>query len=188
MLFRSSEVAGQTDFNFYPENEARESFEEEQRILKTGRPLINKLERAKGRDGSESWQSITKVPIYNQQNTVTGLIGLAHDITKLKQTEQALRETEEKYRKIFENSVEGIFQTSPDGKYLSANPALARLYGYVSPQEMMSELTNIQEQLYVDPDRRGQFRQLISLNNSVTGFESEIRRDRKSTRRTPVTQ
>ncbi|AFZ19862.1 response regulator [Allocoleopsis franciscana] len=93
---------------------------------------------------------------------------------KRRQSENALRETEEKYRTIFENAVDGIFQTTLDGHYLSANPALARIYGYESPEELIANLTNISEQLYVDPNRRIEFKQLIQEHGTVSDFESQI--------------
>ncbi len=86
--------------------------------------------------------------------------------------------TEAKFRSIFENSIDGIFQTTPDGKYLSVNPSLARIYGYDSGEQMIRELTNIAKQLYVDSDRRQQFISLIETNGKVAGFESQVyRRD-----------
>lgn len=91
----------------------------------------------------------------------------------------ALKESEAKYRSIFENSVDGIFQTTVDGHYLSVNPALARIYGYDSPQQMLNEIVDIQTQIYVDPDRRQQFRALMEANDTITKFESQIyKRDR----------
>src|SRR4028118_840155 len=56
------------------------------------------------------------------------------------QVEEALRQAEQKYRSIFENAVEGIFQTTPDGRYQSCNPALARIYGYESPEKLLTTL------------------------------------------------
>lgn len=97
-----------------------------------------------------------------------------------KRSEVAMLEAEEKYRGIFENTVEGIFQTSADGRYLSANPALARIYGYDSPEELKRELTDIGGELYVLPGRRNEFIRLMELNDVVAGFESQIRRRDKS--------
>ena len=77
------------------------------------------------------------------------------------QAKVALFKAEEKYRSIFVNAVEGIFQTTPDGRYLSANPALTRIYGYSSPDELMASLTNIEKSLYVDPHRRAEFIKLM---------------------------
>ncbi|MGF1522234.1 MAG: PAS domain S-box protein [Leptolyngbyaceae cyanobacterium] len=98
------------------------------------------------------------------------------DITERNQAEEALREAEAKYRNIFEHAVEGIFQTTLDGRYISANPALARIYGYASADAMMAELTNIQQQLYVEPERRQAFVRALQRDGSVTGFESQVYR------------
>jgi PAS domain S-box-containing protein len=83
---------------------------------------------------------------------------------------------EEQYRSIFENSVEGIFQTTVDGRYLKANRKLAEIYGYNTPQELMDALTNIEHQLYVNPDRRREFAALLDAQNVVWGFESQVRK------------
>lgn len=98
------------------------------------------------------------------------------DITERNQAEEALRQAEAKYRNIFENAVEGIFQSTVEGRYLSANPALARIYGYTSADEMMLELTSIQQQLYVNPDRRQEFVQALQQTGAVTDFESQVYR------------
>ncbi len=102
--------------------------------------------------------------------------GIFRDITERKQTELALRQTEEKYRSIFEHIVEGIFQTSPEGRYLSANPALARIYGYDSPHDLSTRISNIATDVYVDPQRRAQFVTQIAVCDRVANFESEVRR------------
>jgi len=174
------EVIGKTDFDFHPAEQAREFYNDEQNILLTGQPLINKLEKQIDVDGKEIWASVTKVPIYTQSGGIAGLVGLSCDITQLKQAEQALRQAEEKYRAIYENSVEGIFQTTRDGHFLSANPALARLYGYGSPEEVVTALTDIEHQLYVDPKRRDEFSRLMRERGAVSGFESQIFRKDKS--------
>ena len=173
-------VIGKTDFDFHPREQAQEFFNDEQHIMLTGEPLINKLERQIATDGSEIWASVTKVPIISQSGAVTGVVGLSRDITQLKQTENALRQAEEKYRTIYENSVEGIFQTTRDGHFITANPALARLYGYASQEELVQALTDIEHQLYLDPKRREEFAAQMREHGSVTGFESEVLRKDKS--------
>ncbi len=172
------EIEGKTDFDFFPQPLAQEYYADEQRIILTGQSMIAKLERQVDPDGNEIWASVTKIPTYNQAGAITGIIGLSRDITQLKQTEQALRQAEEKYRAIFENAVEGIFQTTADGRYLSANPALARMYGFESPEELIQALTDIRHQLYVNPQRRDEFLRLMKERGSVSGFESQVyRRD-----------
>ena len=91
-------------------------------------------------------------------------------------TAAALGESERKYRDIYENAVEGIFQTSPDGRMLSANPALARIYGYETPEEVLEALQDVSQQLYVDPSSRTEFVRLLEEQDVIQSFESEITR------------
>jgi PAS domain S-box-containing protein len=78
------------------------------------------------------------------------------------------------YRAFFDHAVEGIFRTTPAGHYLAVNQALADIYGYPSPQALMSRLTDIGQQLYVEPRRREEFRQQMQSQDIVTNFVSEI--------------
>src|SRR6202453_5200458 len=81
---------------------------------------------------------------------------------------------ETNYRSIVEHAIEGIFQTSPDGHYLLANPALASIYGYGSVDELKSSVKEIARQLYVDPSRRAEFIRLMDEHDAVWDFESQI--------------
>jgi len=101
---------------------------------------------------------------------------IVRDITEQKQAAAAQQQVEQKYRSIFENALEGIFQTTPDGQYLSANPALARIYGYDSPEDLRNHFTNIAHQLYVDPDRRQAFVHQMQTHGLVSHFESQVYR------------
>ncbi|WP_442944913.1 PAS domain-containing sensor histidine kinase [Nostoc sp.] len=94
---------------------------------------------------------------------------------ELESAYQKLKLAETKYRTIFENAVEGIFQSSPNGRYITANPALARIYGYSLAEEVTANSTDI-EQLYVDPNRRAEFVRLMEKYGSVSEFESQIYR------------
>ncbi len=85
-------------------------------------------------------------------------------------------DAEAKFRGIFDNAIEGIFQTTPDGTYLSANPALARIYGFHSVDELMNQVTDIADQLYVDPQQRARFAQMLNDNDLITDFESQVYR------------
>ena len=88
----------------------------------------------------------------------------------------ALLAAEEKYHSVFDHLVEGIFQTTPEGRYLMANAALARIYGYGSPEELMHSLTDIGQRLYVDQGRRDDFVRLMQQHDTITAFESQVHR------------
>lgn len=86
------------------------------------------------------------------------------------------RDAEAIYRSMFENAIEGIYQSTPDGRYLAVNAALARMYGYEKPEEMMTHVSDIQNQIYVDPTFRGRFRQEIESAGAIHGLEYQVRR------------
>lgn len=96
--------------------------------------------------------------------------------------EQARARAEAKYRSIFENSLEGIYQTSVDGRLLIANPALARIAGYESPEAMIAAVSNVGEQIYVHREDRIRFQEQLQTGGTVRGFESQMQRRDGSSR------
>lgn len=101
---------------------------------------------------------------------------VSNEIRAREEAAEAARKAELRYRALFENALEGIFQTTPEGLYSSANPRLAEIYGYASADELMAEVRDIGSQLYVDPARREAFRQCMAQQGKVVGFESQVRR------------
>lgn len=83
----------------------------------------------------------------------------------------ARKQAEQRYKSIFENAMEGIFQSSPEGRYLNVNPAMARLYGYESPAEMIESVKSIADQIYVNPAERAEFIKLLHAQNAVEHYE-----------------
>ena len=92
------------------------------------------------------------------------------------QLDQALLAAEEQYHSLFDHLVEGIFQTTPEGRYLLANSALARIYGFSSPEELIEDLTDIGQRLYVAEGRRDEFIRLMQEHDTLTSFESQVYR------------
>ncbi len=127
-------------------------------------------------DGGTRWVSERGCPLYNERGEVEAIEGFMQDITQRRLSEAAAREAEERYRSIFENALEGIYQTSPDGRYLNFNPALARIYGYESAVELILGICDIQKQLYVDPFKREEFIALMSAHGQVSNFEAQVYR------------
>lgn len=126
-----------------------------------------------GRDGEEKW-------VLERGVGVTGEAGerileaYLEDITDRVLAHLQLAETELRYRSIFENSVVGMFQTTESGRYLAANQALATLYRYPTPEDLISSLADISTGLYIDTRRRDEFKCMIQRDGRVIDFESEI--------------
>ena len=95
--------------------------------------------------------------------------------------EKALREAEEKYRSIFENAVEGIFQSTPGGHLLSVNPALAKMHGYDSPEDMVTSITDLGYQIFVRPQQREEFKRKLEEDGVVRNQEYQVYRKDRST-------
>ncbi len=131
-------------------------------------------------DGKVVWLKERGMPITDNQGDVTGIQGFIQDVTSYKNTLCSLQQTEERYRSIFENAVEGIFQTSPKGQYLAVNPALANIYGYASAEELIENLRDIQQELYIDSKRRDEFVREMDIHGLVQNFESLVYKKDKS--------
>jgi len=101
---------------------------------------------------------------------------LLDEVRERKQTEAALQQTETKYRRIFENATEGIFQSSYAGRYISVNPALAKIYGYDSPEDLMHSVTDIGKGVYVEPQRRAELVVYLEQFEQIEASESEVYR------------
>jgi PAS domain S-box-containing protein len=97
------------------------------------------------------------------------------DITPRRKVEEALKESEERYRTIFNDAILGIYQSTPGGRYLRVNPAFARISGYSSPEQMVGEVTDIAKQIYVNPDDRARIKKLLSEKGMVKDFPAQIR-------------
>ncbi|MDD5007148.1 MAG: PAS domain S-box protein [Syntrophorhabdaceae bacterium] len=97
-----------------------------------------------------------------------------HDITSRKQTEKALQESEIKYRNIFNDAILGIYQTTPEGRILNANPALVKMYGYDTSEELINDVTATQ--MYVNPEDREIFKRILSKEGAVEKFEVPFRK------------
>ena len=117
-----------------------------------------------------------KIPYLEFQPFARVLAEMGKKITRqLKEVSQA----EEKYRNIFENAVEGIFQSTIEGRFISVSPSMAKIYGYDSPQELIAEVSDIGSQCYAQPEDRDEFTRRICQDGLVQRFEAKmVRRDK----------
>jgi PAS domain S-box-containing protein len=142
----------------------------------------NQAERY-GFDETDYLAAVRRVPVVSAERLetvlkfVSHLAGLLGDLglrhLKQLEAEEALRASESKYRNIFENAVEGIFRCEVDGRYVQVNPALARMHGYNSPEEMMKQVLSMEQHLFVEPGERDLFFSLLRSQELVKAFESE---------------
>lgn len=126
-----------------------------------------------GLKGTKRWLEMHATPLRDHKGEISQILSVTRDITERKENEQALKWAEEKYRSIFENAVEGIYQSTRDGKYISVNPAMARILGYTSPEELVRTVSDIATQVYVEPFRRTEFVRLLEDRGEVRDFEYE---------------
>lgn len=144
--------------------EQNETFEVEYRIQRA--------------DGRLCWVLERGVGIKNACGELVCIEGYIQDISGQMAANEAMLEAVRRYSSIFEHATEGIFQTTPDGRYLNANPALAQIYGHTSARDLIEYLRDIRRQLYVSPERRDDFLELMLSHGMVRNFESQVyRRD-----------
>lgn len=165
-----SELEGRSFFELiHPDD--RESTRQAVEELASQRAVTGFVNRYRCADGSYRWFEWRSYPVGDF------IYAAARDITERRQTEEALKKSEEKYRDIFERAAEGIFQSTPEGRFLSVNPSFAQMLGYDSPDELVALVTDIGAQLYVHPEERLRFTgELESSASVIAGFEHEFYR------------
>ena len=130
--------------------------------------------RLRHRDGSSRWVCERGAPIYDAATNSWILEGFIEDISKRRHADEARRQAEARYQGIFQNALEGIYHTSPDGRLLVANPALARILGYDSPEQLMAAVNDVGTQVYVEPQRRADLLSALERDGSVRAFEFQV--------------
>ena len=120
----------------------------------------------------------TSIIRHNDQNVILGFI---RDITERKQAAQALHDSEERYRLLFEEAIEGIGRTTLDGRPIMANKAMARMLGYDSPQDIFNKVTDLASQVYANPEKRREIINRLKQEGRITGNEVFFKRQDGST-------
>jgi PAS domain S-box-containing protein len=137
--------------------------------------IVRAISRRRRRDGSLVDVRIIGVPLI-VDGEQTGTFGIYEDITERGRAEQAQHRAEEKYRRLFDGAVEGFFESTPEGRFVTVNPAMARIAGYCSAAEMIGQIHDIGKQLYVDPITRADLRKGLEDRGILEGFECPMLR------------
>jgi len=125
------ELIGKTDFDFHSQELARQYYATEQKIIRSGQPLTDYEEPYMDQTtGTMKWALSTKVPLRDSLGEIVGVVSIGRDITQRKQAEEALRESEERFRAIFERAAIGISLVDREGRYIETNPVFQTMLGY----------------------------------------------------------
>lgn len=112
--------------------------------------------------------------ILDKDNNPIGMFGTTQDISERKDYEKQLLQAELKYRAIIDNSADGIYQSTPDGKFVMVNPSMAGIFGYASPAEMINQVQNIGIQIYADPEDRQNMAEIITRQGHIENYEMQV--------------
>jgi PAS domain S-box-containing protein len=130
-----TEVIGKTDFDLYPKELAEAFFADDQLVLQTGQPVLNREEFVLDNNGMKKWLLTSKIPMKDEVGNITGIIGIGRDITSRRQTEEELRESEIKLKVILQSTADGILAINGNGKIIKTNKRFAELWRI--PQELI---------------------------------------------------
>lgn len=122
-------------------------------------------------DGTPCWCRIILAPLEGTEL----FAGMLLDISGEKKRDQEHQESHAKAAGIFQNAIEGIYQSTPAGRYLAVNPALAKMYGYKDAADLLDHVSDIENQIYVDPLMRARFKEEIEKADCVQGLEYQVR-------------
>jgi PAS domain S-box-containing protein len=179
--YKPEEVMGKSGFTFIHPDEIKRAFDDfDKFLLENGSSLSSNSFKIVHKDGSERFfYGMGKNLLSNPD--IAGIVMNIRDITEQKLAEEALKKSETKYRNIFENAMEGIYQVTPEGKFITANATFARMAGYDSPEDFMESIHDIKSQLYVHAEDRDKFLEIMQGKNIVEDFEVEFYRKDRST-------
>ena len=176
-----SEILGKDDFELLPLDFARKAVAEDKEVFSTGKPIINSEIIVNWIDGTTRCILCSKIALYDN-GKISGLLGITHDITKIKEAETALFESEQKFRKIFENIQDVFYQTDQNGIVTEVSPSIEKHSGYARQEVIGKPVTDF----YYSIEDREQLLENIKINRMITDFEVRLRTKAGEVRYTSV--
>ncbi len=132
-LFNPDALKGKSDFDIYSRDRAQVEFDDEQRIIQTGKPLIGKLEQSTRADGQVRWFLTTKMPSRDARGNIVGIFGISKDVTELKGVESQLAETGSLLETLLDNSPDAIYFKDRESRFIHFSKAFARFFSVADP-------------------------------------------------------
>ena len=172
--YSSEELMRMNYRQFTDKENARKLFQTFNKVFNAGEPTKEFDWQLIRKDGTRRYIEVSVSLIKDTSGNPTGFRGISRDITERKIAENLIRESEAKYRNIFENAMEGIYQVTLEGRFITVNNAFARMAGYESPQELMDSIVDIKRELYVHSEDRDRFLTIMEEQGLVEGFEVEF--------------
>ena len=136
-------AVGKSDFNFFTESHARRARRDEQELMSSGKPVLDIQEEETWPDGSTTWVSTSKLPLYDSLGRVAGTFGISRDITEQKRTEEALRESEFRTRSIVESAYDAFVAMDETGSVVDWNAAAVAIFGWSRVEAIGQQLSEL---------------------------------------------
>jgi PAS domain S-box-containing protein len=171
-----ADMIGRTDFDFLEKEDAEYLTAIKKKVLETGKPYYLEIPLLNLKGETEYFEG-SYIPKYDSIGNINGLIGYFHNVTERIQSENRLRESEMQFRNLFENSIIGISQALPNGHLIRVNDAYAKMYGYENSEEIISNVSGV-EQFYTNQEDRYEVLRILAAKGIMEPREIEVvRRD-----------
>lgn len=148
----AEKITGKSDYDFVDKELADFFRKNDINAIEAGKPTSNEEWVTFASDGHRALLETIKSPMYDSKGAIIGVLGIGRDITDRKNAEEKLRESETKYRNLIETMPDGVYRSTPEGRFVEVNPAMVKLLGYNSKEDLMS--IDIKTQLYFNPEDR----------------------------------
>jgi len=171
--YKSDEVIGHSPFEFMPSDEAIKIKKISDKIIASKKPFEGLININLNKDGREVIFETSGVPYFDEKNTLLGYRGVDRDITERKQAEEAIKESELRYRSLFENSLMGISLADKHGRFSHANESYAKMYGYNSLEELINSGVNVSD-FYAKQEQRSEVINILNEKGVMEPREFEV--------------